>query len=210
MLPSSNLMLPSSKATRRVILAIVLGLALASCALPQEPAGQKQEAEQGDPWIWWKWANFIILAGGLGYLIAKNVPPLFQKQSAEIQNALQEAAKAKAEAAAYAAGIEARLANLQSEIEKLRTSALSEMSDENERIRRETENHIHRIREQTAQQIELLTRSAASELKKYAADLALDLAEKRIRTQMNPATQQSLAENFLHDLRERATPRTAN
>jgi len=195
---------------RRIILAVALSIALASCVLPEESAGQKQEAEQGDPWIWWKWANFIILAGGLGYLIAKNVPPMFQKQSAEIQNALREAAKAKEEAAAYAAGIEARLANLQGEIEKLRISALSEMSDENERIRRETEHHMRRIREQTAQQIDLLTRSATSELKKYAADLALDLAERRIRSQMNPATQQSLAENFLHDLRERATPRTAN
>jgi len=195
---------------RRAILATVLGLALASLALPQESPGQKQEAEQGDPWIWWKWANFIILAGGVGYLIAKNVPPLFQKQSSEIQNALQEAAKAKEEAAAYAAGIEARLANLQSEIEKLRTSALSEMSDENERIRRETEHHLQRIREQTAQQIDLLTRAATGELRKYAAELAVDLAEKRIRSQMNPALQQNLAENFLHDLHERATPRTAN
>ena len=195
---------------RRAILAVALGIALASCALPQESAGQKQEAEQGDPWIWWKWANFLILAGGLGYLIRKNVPPLFQKQSSEIKSALQEAAKAKAEAAAYAASIEARLGNLQSEIEKLRVTARTDMAAESERIRRETEHHLQRIREQTAQEIELLTRSATDELRKYSAELALGLAEQRIHSRMNPATQQSLAEGFLHELRERATPRTAN
>jgi len=195
---------------RRAILAVALGVALASCALPQESAGQKQEAVQGDPWIWWKWANFVILAGGLGYLIGKNVPPLFQKQSSEIKSALQEAAKVKAEAAAYAAGIEARLGNLQSEIERLRVSARTDMAAESERIRRETEHHLQRIREQTAQEIELLTRSATDELRKYSAELALGLAEQRIRSRMNPATQQNLAEGFLHDLRERATPRTAN
>ena len=108
----------------RATLAVALGLALASCALPQESAGPKQAAGQGDQWIWWKWANFVILAGGLGYLIGKNVPPLFQKQSSEIKSALRDAAKAKEEAAAYAAGIEARLANLQTEIEKLRMSAV--------------------------------------------------------------------------------------
>jgi len=194
---------------RRLILAIVLGLALASYALPQESAAPKSETEQGDPWIWWKWANFLILAGGLGYLLRKNLPPLFDKQSSEIQSALREAAKVKQDAAAYAAGIEARLANLQSEIEKLRVSARTDMAAESERIRRETEHHVQRIREQTAQEIELMTRSATAELRKYSAELAMGLAEQRIRSRMNPAAQQSLAEGFLHDLRARA-PGTAN
>jgi F-type H+-transporting ATPase subunit b len=195
--------------TRRPILAIVLGLALASYALPQESAPRKQEAEQGDPWIWWKWANFAILAGGLGYLIRKHVPAMFQKQSSEIKSALQEAAKVADDAAAYAAGIEARLGNLQSEIEKLRVSARSDMAAESERIRRETEHHLQRIREQTAQEIELMTRAAKDELRKYAAELAIGLAEERIRFRMNPETQDRLVNGFVHDLSERATPRTA-
>src|SRR5258707_15209015 len=57
---------------RRATLAITLGLAFASYALPQEP-GQapetKHEVEQGDPWIWGKWANFGILAIGMGFLV---------------------------------------------------------------------------------------------------------------------------------------------
>jgi len=195
---------------RRATLVMALGLAFASYALPQESTGQKQEAEQGDRWIWWKWANFLILAGGLGYLIRKNVPPLFQKQSSEIKNALQEAAKVKADAAAYVAGIEARLGNLHSEIERLRVTARTDMAAESERIGRETEHQLLRIREQTAQEIELLTRSATDRLRKYSAELALGLAEQRIRSRMNPDTQQRLTESFLHDLGERAAPRTAS
>jgi F-type H+-transporting ATPase subunit b len=195
---------------RKATLAVALGLAFASYAVPQDSAAQKQDAEQGDTWIWWKWANFLILAGGLGYLIGKNVPPLFRKQSEEIQSALAEAAKIKQEATAYAAGVEARLANLQSEIRQLRETAHSEMIAESERIRRETEHHLQRIRQQTAQEIELMTRAAKDELRKYAAELAIGLAEERIRFRMNSDTQQDLAESFLHDLRERATPRTAN
>jgi len=195
---------------RRATLAMALGLAFACYAAPQESAGQKQEAEQSDKWIWWKWANFVILAGGLGYLIGKHVPPLFEKQSSEIQTGLREAAQVAEDARAYAAGIEARLKNLQSEIESLRATARSDMIAESERIRRETEHHLQRVREQTAQEIELLTRNATAELRKYSAELALGLAEQRIRSRMNPATQQSLAESFLHDLGERATPRTAN
>jgi F-type H+-transporting ATPase subunit b len=204
---------------RRATLAVALGLAFACYAMPQEaPAATnaaKSEAGQGDPMIGWKWANFALLAIVLGYLIRKNVPPLFRKQSDEIQKALAEAAKIKEEAAAYAASVEARLANLQSEIQKLRENAHAEMSAESERIRRETEHHLQRIREHSAQEVELMTRAAKNELRKYAAELAIGLAEERIRFRMNPEAQDQLVSGFLHDMQERVrpngdTPRTAN
>jgi F-type H+-transporting ATPase subunit b len=197
---------------RRATFAIALGLALTSYALPQESHAttESNEAEQGDPWIWWKLANFAILAVGLGYLIGKNVPPLFRKQSDEIQGALKEAAKIKAEAAAYAAAVEARLANLQQEIEKLRQTAHAEMAAEGERLSRETEHHLERIREQSAQELALLTRGAKDELRKYAAELAISLAEQRIRSRMNPATQDKLAGEFLADLNRGVPPRAVN
>lgn len=196
---------------RRASIAIALGLAFASYALPQEsPAGNENRAEQGDPMIWWKWANFAILAVGIGYLIGKHVPPLFRKQSDEIQNALAESAKIKQEAAAYAAGVEARLAHLQNEIQKLRESAHAEMTAEGERLRRETEHHVQRIREQSVQEMALMTRAAKEELRKYAAELAIGLAEQHIRFRMNPETQEQLVDGFLHDLHGRVPPRAAN
>jgi len=199
---------------RRATFAVALGLAFTCSALPQEApaatATEKNEAEQGDPWIWWKWANFAILAVGLGYLIGKNVPPLFRKQSDEIQGALAEAAKIKQEAAAYAASVEARLANLQREIENLREGAHAEMTAESERVRRETEHHLQRIREQSAQEIALMTRGAKDELRKYSAELAIGLAEQRIRSRMNPDLQGKLVTGFLEDLSRRVPPQAAN
>jgi F-type H+-transporting ATPase subunit b len=190
---------------RRATLAIALGLAFACYALPQEAPSKTaaNESEQGDGMIWWKWANFAILAVGLGYLIGKNVPPLFRKQSDEITSALAEAAKIKQEAAAYAASVEARLANLQKEIQQLRETAHAEMTAESERVRRETEHHLQRIREQSVQEVALMTRGAKDGLRKYAAELAIGLAEQRIRARMNPATQEKLANGFLSDLHRR-------
>ena len=196
---------------RRAIFAVAVGLALASYALPQESSVKSEsQTEQGDPWIWWKWANFAILAAGLGYLIGKNVPPLFRKQSAEIQAALTEAAKIKSDAAAYAAGVEARLANLQREIENLRATAHAETTAEGERIRRETEHHLQRIQEQSVQEIALLTRAAKDELRKYAAELSIGLAEQRIRSRMNPAVQEKLVNGFLDDLNKPGLSRMSN
>ena len=53
--------------------------------------------------IWWKWANFALLAGGLGYLISKHAGPFFRSRTEEIQKGIQDAAKVRAEAEARAA-----------------------------------------------------------------------------------------------------------
>ena len=110
-----------------------------------------------------------------------------------------------------AAAVEQRLAySLQREIENLRETAHADMAAESERIRIASGDHVQRIREQSVQEIDLMTRGAKAEIRKYAAELAIGLAEQRIRTRMNPWTQENLVSGFLHDLHERAPPRTAN
>jgi F-type H+-transporting ATPase subunit b len=194
---------------RRLILTIVMGLALAAYAVPQEPAGKiepKYDAEQGDPWIWWKWANFLILAGGLGYLISKSAPAFFAQRSKEIKESLVEAAKAKQDAEAHSAAIEKRLASLSGEVENLRQGARAETTAEGERLGRETERHLRRIQQQAAQEMELMVNAARSELRKYAALLALELAEQRIHSRMTKDVQEELVDGFLQDLRTRVKP----
>ena len=197
---------------RRALVVLGLGLALAAYALPQETkgTGAASQSGEGDSYLGWKWANFAVLAVGLGYLIGKHVPPLFRKQSGEIQGALADAAKMKREAAVYAAGIEARLSSLENEIRQLREIAHSDMTVESDRVRRETEHHLQRIREQSVQEVALMTRAAKDELRKYSAELAIGLAGQRIRARLNPETQESLVNGFLSDLHHRNAPRTAS
>jgi F-type H+-transporting ATPase subunit b len=193
---------------RRATFAVALGLAFVSYVLPQDPSGvpvaqAQHEAESGDPWLLWKWVNFLILIGGLGYMAAKHVPPLFRARSEEIQQALADAAKVRKDAEAQAASIEQRLSNLQVEIDNLRQNARAEAAAEGERIRQETERHLTRIQEQSVQEIVLMTRAARHELRKYSADLAVSLASQRIRARMTPEIKQNLVDGFLDDLRSR-------
>ena len=199
---------------RRAAFALALGLAFASYVLPQDPsevpvpqsqpARQAQhEAETGDPWLLWKWVNFLILIGGLGYMASKHVPALFRARSEEIQQALADAAKVRKDAEAQAASIEQRFKNLEMEIENLRQTARAEAASEGERIRQETERHLARIQEQSVQEIVLMTRAARHELRKYSADLAIGLATQRIRARMTPEVEQNLVDGFLDNLRSR-------
>ena len=164
-------------------------------------SGLAQEVEPGDPWLGWKWANFAILAAGLGYLIRKHAPAFFEQRTKEIQQGILEATQAKQDAEARAAAIDGRLASIESEIASLRAGARAEIAAEGERIGRETEQRLQRIQAQLAQEITLMSRAAGAELRKYSAGLALDLAEQRIRSRMTKATQDSLVDRFLQDLR---------
>ena len=194
---------------RRAAITLAFGLLLTVCAFPQEPAAGAEparEAEQSDPWIWWKWANFAILAGSLGYIMAKSLPPVFKSRAREIHQAIADAARVKQEAKAEADAIESRWSGIQKEIEGLRKAATEEIASEAERIRRETERHLQRIQGQATQEIALMARAARTDLQKYSAALAMELAEQRIRARLTTESQGKLVDAFVQDLRSRPMP----
>jgi len=163
-------------------------------------AEQKDKSEDEKRWTPWAWANFVILAGGLGYLAGKNAGPFFRSRSAGIRRDIAESTRLREEAEARAREIEARLATLAAEIEKLRAEAQGAFSAEGERIRRETERHVARVRQQTEQEIASMTKAATGELRAYAARLAVDLAAERIRARMDEPAQSRLLDAFTRRL----------
>jgi F-type H+-transporting ATPase subunit b len=176
-------------------LTLALVFAVSACA---------QEAEPGDPWLGWKWANFAILAVGLGYLISKHAPAYFVQRSTEIRQGIAEATQTKQDAEARAAAMDGRLAALDSEIAKLRSEAHEEISAEGGRISRETMHRLQKIQSQGEQEITMMSRAGRDELKKYAAELALNLAQQRIRSRMTKDSEDGLVDAFLQDLRRQS------
>lgn len=152
----------------------------------------------------WKWANFALLAAGLGYLIAKKAPAFFQGRTADIRKGIAEAAGLKAGADARAAEIERRMASLGAEVEALRATARQEMEAENQRLRAETERHLAKIQEQAEQEIASAAKAARQELKSHAAELAIRLAERQLRGRMTAEAEQGLVAGFVHDLASRS------
>ena len=148
----------------------------------------------------WKWPNFLLLAGLLGYLIKKHGAPLLESRSQQIRESLEAGEKAKAEAEALAAGVQAKIANLENEISALRAAAHEDLEREAERIRREAEAEMSRIEQHTALEIVAIGKVTRLELRQYAASLAIDLAERKIRGRMSPDVQATLLSNFSGDI----------
>jgi F-type H+-transporting ATPase subunit b len=153
-----------------------------------------------EPAVGWKWANFVLLVVGLGYLIAKTLPPLFKSRTEEIQKGIAEARAIKQGADKRAAEVAARTATLGADIERFRVEAKAEMQQEGERIRQETAAQIARLEHQAQQEIEMSGKIARRELKSFAAKLSLDLAEQRVRERLDAKTEQGLVDAFIQDL----------
>jgi F0F1-type ATP synthase membrane subunit b/b' len=185
---------------KRLLWIAVLGAGL---CLGQESAQPKHETAETseDPLAVWKWANFVLLVAGLGYLVAKTVPAMFNARGEEIRKGIAEAQKVKLDAEKRAADMEARMAKLGAEIEAFRVQAKGEMEREGQRILEETAAQAKKLEAQAAAEIENSGKVARASLKQYAADLALDLAAQRIKTRLDSSTEAGLVDNFVADLK---------
>ena len=155
--------------------------------------------------LFWQWANFALLAGGLIYLAKKYAPPYFVKRSREIRKGIIEAEEFRAEARVKVAAIDRRLANMDSEIEVLRRDALREREAETQRIRSETAATLRRIQAEAAESVAAAGRAARLELRRYCSELAVTGAEQKIAARLSPQVQGRLVQTSVADLSKLAT-----
>ena len=183
----------------RMALRLVMLLAfLAVVAFAQEQGGGGEG--EGKLKVW-QWANFLLLAGGLGYLIGKRAPSFFAARSQQIGKDMAEAAEERRAAEERAAAVDRRLAHLEAEIASLRDQAEQQAKAETERLIQHTAAEIAKIQAHGEQEIASAGKAARTELKRHAAQLAIGLAEQKIRARMTPETQDDLVRGFVRDLK---------
>ncbi len=193
---------------RLAIVTVALGLTF-TCrpALAQEhEAGQQKagvEKEQGfaeKHELALKWANFLLLAGLLGYFIGKNAGPFFAARSAGIRHDMDESLRQREQAEAKAADVDRRLANLEEDIAALRGHSESEAHAETDRMAQHTVAEIGKIQAHAEREIASAGKAARMALKRYSAELAMGLAEQKVRARMTPDTEDGLVQGFVRNL----------
>jgi F-type H+-transporting ATPase subunit b len=146
------------------------------------------------------WVNFAILAGFLAWLIKKYGRPFFSSRSERIQRELVEAAKIRKDAEVRSADVDRRLANLQADLDALKAESRRELQSLEDHQGSKTAAEIARIQSNAEQEIAAAGKAARLELKRYSAELAVNLAGEKIRTRMTPGAQQELVSDFVHQL----------
>lgn len=201
-----------SLAVRRLVMLGILGACLAGLtssmrarelALRSSTLGAaagEQEGKKGGHELLFKVINFLLLAGGLSYLLRKPLSDFFASRSASIRKSLEEGRTALEASQAQLQAVEEKLRHLEEEIAAFKASAAKEVEAERQRLRQAAAEEAEKILESARAQMETSVRAAKLDLKSYAAQQAVELAEELIRRRLDDPSRKLLVSQFVAGL----------
>ena len=149
-----------------------------------------------------KAVNFLILFGGLAFVLRKPLSAMLSKRALDIRELLREAEASKTGSLEKLAATEERMAGLEAEVERIAANAEAQTIKLRERIALQAETESLRIRKLAEQEIDEQVRAGIRELRSYAADGATSLARERIRKRLTPDDQVVLIDKSIRRLSE--------
>lgn len=137
----------------------------------------------------WKFANlllFIVVAIILHKRFGQPLREALRARSERIKRELQTAREERDQALAKLAEVEARFDRLDAEVAAVKEKALAEAEAEKQRLKAATEQEITKLREQATREIESAGKTARHELRRFAAQESLRLAEEILANEIKP------------------------
>ena len=134
----------------------------------------------------WRWVNLLIFVGVFIYLLRRPVSEAMRTRREGIRRDLMRAQEERNAALAKLEEVEQRLAKLDAEVASVREQSEREAAEERERIRKATEDETRKLREQAQREIESAGKAARQELREFAAEQSVQLAEEMIRRDIKP------------------------
>lgn len=177
----------------------------AAPAAEQEGSSAEHTAagEEGEHSVWdviFHWANFLLIGAGVWYLGKKFAVPLFSERAKGIQEDMERSAQAMNEASQRLSHIEEKLQRLDDDIRDLRQASRQEAAAEQARMEELARVEAGKIAQAAEQEIATAVKAARRELQRYSAELAVGLAEKRIRESISPEAERRMLRSFVTDL----------
>ena len=166
-------------------------------ALAQEGEASPEDSTMG--WVF-RWLNFAIVFGVVLYFAVKKGGPYFRRTADEISRKIEEGARAREAAESRRHEIEAKLANLDKEIEQMRAEAKRAGQADAHRLRAMSRQEADKIELAAQAEIAAADRAARLELKAVAAKMAVERAESLLQKEVTPETEAGLFETFVAEL----------
>ena len=163
---------------------------------------------EGTPW-WdypgfelWKFANLAVFVAVMVYILTRKAKlgEVFQSRRESIKLELARAQQERDAALAKLKEVEERLARLDTEVATIKERSVREAAEERERISQSTETEITKMSEQALREIESAGKAAKKELRRYAAEQSVHLAEEIVRREMRPEDDARLIGNNIEEL----------
>jgi F-type H+-transporting ATPase subunit b len=144
--------------------------------------------------------NFAILVGALVYFLRAPIAGYLASRDTQIRQDLVTAAEMRAAATAQLAEIDSKMSALPGELEMLRRQGAEDVKAEQARISAAAVQERERLLQQTRREIDMRLRIAKRELTEHAAQLAVQVAEQRIKRSITPEDQIRLVDRYASQL----------
>jgi F-type H+-transporting ATPase subunit b len=148
----------------------------------------------------WQVVNFAILVAILLFFARKPIRDLLKNRTESIQKSIEEAREAREKAEEALAKVEERLKEKDREVADILATAERSGLKEREAIIEEGERLSRKIVEQARANIEYELKQAREAIKAEAVELAMEIAEKKIREKLSEEEQKRLFEESLKKL----------
>ena len=161
-------------------------------------------AEGEGGWGWMttagRWFNLLLVVGALVYALRKPLPAYFKQRRKSIQQEIEEARRLRDEADAKLLEVASRIKDLDSELDVMRQQARKNAQSERQRLLEEARRDGEKIIAAAQREVGNLRRHAREELKEYASQLALGMAEEQIRQSINEEDEGRIVDRFFSQL----------
>jgi F-type H+-transporting ATPase subunit b len=144
--------------------------------------------------------NFVLLFGGLTYLLRKPITQFLEGRAADIKKTIHDAEGSHRGAVSDLERTEKRLRELSREVDELKKKSTEEGQKEKERILKKAREEGERMRQSVEQEIEMLSRAGIRALKEYAISLAAAEASERIQKRLTPEKHMLLIDDSIERL----------
>jgi F-type H+-transporting ATPase subunit b len=149
-----------------------------------------------------KLLNFAVLVGVLVYFLKTPLAGYLSSRSTQIRQDLVAAAELRRTASAELEAIQQQISALPAELAALKARGEEDVRAEQVRIAEAAKIERERLLDQTRREIDMRLRLARRELTEYAAELAVSVAQERIKRTITPEDQLRLVDRYTTQLKE--------
>jgi F-type H+-transporting ATPase subunit b len=180
------------------IMPVILLFALSAVAFASSGGGEHGEGGSHIMPYVWQAVNFGILVALLVFVIKKaDIAGLLRARTEGIQKSVDDAREAKELAQKALAEVQERLKSKDKEIEEIINASMRSGEKERDRLIEEGQRLSEALLEQTKTNIEFELKEAREAIKAEAVQLAMEIAEKKIKDKLDEGQQKKLLDEAM-------------
>jgi F0F1-type ATP synthase membrane subunit b/b' len=149
----------------------------------------------------WKFFNLFVFVGVMAYILRRKISEFLAGRRDAIKQELLDAKQRRERALAQLAAADAKLTQLDADIQSVHEHAKQEAKSERERLAAATQRDLEKMDQQARREMETADKVARKQLRQFFANKSIEVARNTVRTEMKPEDEVLLIRESIGELR---------